>query len=259
MRAIRCLVAAVLAAGIVTVVAAQQPGGRFGGGGDVNALVLTNAALQEDLKVSAEQKTKLKPAVEKQEALNKKRGEIFGKGGKGFDKDAFTAYQEESKKVGEEVKKVVDDTLTADQKNRLKQIATQVMGFNAFNDPEAKGGKGGFGGPSEADKAIMKEVGAALKLSDKQKSTIKGVVDEFNKERQEINKEAGIGGGFGTKGKAPDEEKVKSANTKIAKSRKEAWGKIEEALDGTQKTAWKGLVGEPFDTEKLRPVAPKKD
>ncbi len=259
MRAIRCLVAAVLAAGIVTVVAAQQPGGGRGGFGDVNTLVLTNAALQEELKVTADQKTKLKPAVEKQEALTKKRGELFGKGGKGFDKDAFATYQEESKKVGEEVKKVVDETLTAAQKKRLKQIAIQVMSFQVFNDPEAKGGKGGFGGSSEADKAIMKEVGEALKLSDKQKSSVKGVVDEFNKERGDINKEAGIGGGFGGKGKAPDAEKVASANTKIAKLRKDSWTKIEKELDGTQQTAWKGLVGEPFDTEKLRPVAPKKD
>jgi len=275
MRAIRCLLAAVLAAGIVTVVAAQQPGGGFGfggGGNDVNTLVFTNAALQEDLKVTADQKTKLKPGADKLADLGKKRGELFGKGGGkgGFDKEKLTEFQDETKKVNEEVKKIADDTLTADQKKRLKQIAIQVMSFTVFNDPEAKGGGkggGGFGGgfTTDAQKALIKEVAEALKLSDTQKSTIKGVVEEFNKESREIRTEAGIGGfggggkGGGKGGKAPDQEKVDAANKKIDKLRKDAWAKVEEGLDGTQKTAWKGLVGEPFDTAKLRAVAPKQD
>ena len=73
MRAIRCLLAAVLAAGIVTVVAAQ-PGGGFGFGGqqDVDTLVFTNTALQEEIKVTAEQKTKMKPIADKYTDLNKK-------------------------------------------------------------------------------------------------------------------------------------------------------------------------------------------
>ncbi|MFM8271263.1 MAG: hypothetical protein ACKODX_02915, partial [Gemmata sp.] len=192
--------------------------------------------------------------------------DLFGGGKGGFDKDKMAEAREKITKVNEEVKKVVEDTLTAEQKKRLHQIAIQAMGFNVFNDPEAKaGGKGGGGfgggfGVSDAQKAIMKEVQEALKLSDKQKSSIKGVVDEFNKESRDIRTEAGIGG-FGGKGggKQPDPEKVESANKKIDKSRKEAWAKVDEALDGTQKTAWKGLVGEPFDTAKLRQVAPKKD
>jgi hypothetical protein len=261
MRAVRGLLAAILAAGIVTMVAAQ-PGGGFGfGGQDVNTLVLTNTALQEEIKLTDAQKEKFKPALDKQAEMTKAFTDMF-KGGKGgFDKEKFTELNEKRTKVAEEVKKIVDDTLTAEQKKRLKQISIQVMSFNVFNDPEAKGGKGGFGGfTSESQKALMKEVQDALKLSDTQKSTIKGVVADFNKERQEINKEAGIGGGFGMKGgKAPDPEKVEAANKKIDKLRKEAWGKIEEALDGTQKTAWKGLVGDAFDTSKLRPTIPKKD
>ncbi len=265
MRAIRCLVAALLAAGIVTVVAAQPGRGGFGfGGQDVNVLVLTNAALQEEIKLTDAQKDKLKPAVEKQAEMNKEFGEAF-KGG--FDKDKFTELNEKRTKVNEEVKKVVDETLNADQKKRLKQISIQVMNFTVFNDPEAKGGNkggggkggkggfgGGFGGTTEAQKAVMKEVAAALKLSDSQKSTVKGIVDEYNKESRELFAEAGGGG----KGQF-DPEKFDAANKKVDKLRKETWAKVEEALDATQKTAWKGLVGEPFDTAKLRPTFPKKD
>lgn len=270
MRAMRCVLAGVLAAAIVTAVAAQPGGfGGFGGAQDVNTLVLTNAALQDELKVTADQKAKLKPLAEKQAEQAKASRELFAKGFKNIDKEAATEMFEKGQKLNEEVKKAVEDTLTADQKKRLHQIAIQVMDFQVFNDPDAqpgkgggKGGKGGgFGGfATEAQKAVMKEVADALKLTDKQKSTVKGVVEEFNKERREINTEAGIGGfGGGKGGGKADPEKVEAANKKIDKLRKESWAKIQEALDDTQKTAWKGLVGEPFDTSKLRTPAPKKD
>lgn len=279
MRAMRCVLAGLLAAAMVTVVMAQPGGRQFGGGGgfgDVNSLVLTNAALQEEVKLTAAQKEKFKPIAEKQAEIQKAFGELFAKGFKDVDKDKSAELREKSQKVGEEAKKTVDETLTAEQKKRLHQISIQVMGFTVFNDPDAKGGGGGgkggggkgggggFGfGATDAQKAIMKEVAEALKLSDKQKSTIKGVAEEFNKESREIRTEAGIGGfggGKGGGGKQPEPEKVEAANKKIDRLRKEAWAKVEEALDGTQKTAWKGLVGEAFDTAKLRPAPqPKRD
>ena len=134
--------------------------------------------------------------------------------------------------MNEEAKKVHDDVLTDAQKKRLKQIGIQNMGITVFNDPEAKGGKGGkgggFGGPSEAAKATMKEVQDALKLTDSQKSTIKTVSSDFGKERQEIFKDAGIGGGKGGKGDF-DQEKFAAAMKKVDKAQKEAMGKVEEA------------------------------
>jgi len=260
MRAIRCALAAVLAAGIVTVVAAQPGGGRFGGGGqtDVNVLVLTNAALQDEIKVTAAQKEKFKPVAEKQAELNKKRGEMFGKGGKGgFDKEKMTELQEEGKKVSEEVKKVLDAELTSDQKKRLKQISIQVMGVSVFAEPrEGKGGgKGGFGGgQSEEQKATIKEVAETLKFTDAQKTKIKGLVEEYNKDRASISTDVFGEKGKGGKGGAPDPEKTKEFATKTAKLSTEVMGKIAAELDDTQKTAWKGLVGEPFDTSKLAPA-----
>jgi Spy/CpxP family protein refolding chaperone len=264
MRAIRCVMAGLLAAAIVTAVAAQ-PGGGFGlggfGGGDLTTLVVTNTALQDELKVTEAQKTKLKPAADKQSDLMKSMKDAFS-GGK-FDKDAFTEMREKGQKVNDEVKKIVEDTLTADQKKRLKQISVQQMQFNVFNDPDAKAeGKGGKGGGfrmpvSEAQKAIMKEVGDAMKLTDKQKGAIKGVVDEFNKDSRELFAELG-GGGKGGFGKI-DPDKLEGVNKKIDRLRKEAWEKVDEQLTSAQRTAWKGMVGEPFDLAKLRPVMPKKD
>jgi hypothetical protein len=256
MRAIRCLLAAVLAAGIVTVVAAQPNFGGRGGGEDVDTLVFTNAALQEEIKITGEQKDKFKPHAEKIADLNKKRQDMFKGGFKDFDKEKFAELRKEGEKLAEDGKKLRDDVLTAAQKKRLKQIGVQVMSFQVFNDPEAKVGKGGFGGPSESAKATMKEVQTALKLTDDQKKNVKETVSAFNKERQEILKDEGVE--FG-KGKTPDPDKLAAANKKVDKARKAAWEKIEEGFDADQKKAWKELVGDAFDTTKLRTTQPKKD
>ncbi len=268
MRVIRCFVAALLAAGMVTLVSAQPGPGGFGGFGgiDVTTAVLTNTALQEEIKVSDDQKEKFKPLSDKQAEFARELRDAFGGGGK-FDKEKFAEINEKRTKLNEEIRKAVEETLTAEQKKRLKQISIQVLSFNVFNDPEAKGG-GGFGKggggfgfrPSGAQRELMKEVHSALNLTDSQKNTIKELTAEFNKTSGEIRREAGIGFGFG-KGKQqqPDPEKVAEANKKIEKLRSETWAKIEDALDDSQKKAWKELVGEPFDISKLTPRQPRRE
>jgi hypothetical protein len=286
MRAMRCVLTVVLAAGIVTVVAAQ-PGGRggfggFGGGQDVYATVLTNEALQTEIKATEGQKDKFKAIVEKRTEMSKKVREKYGKdafteaqGDKEKMVELFQGMAKENAKVTEETHKLVDAELTADQKKRLKQISIQAMNFEVFSDPDAtpgkdgggkggRGGKGGFGGfglggMSDAQKAIVKEVQSALKLSDEQKGSIKTIVADYNKDAQGIRQDAGFGKGGGGFGKNADPDKLEAMNKKIDKVRKEAWGKVEEVLTDTQKTAWKELVGDAFDTSKLRGVPPKKD
>lgn len=258
MRAIRCTVAALLVAGIVAVVGAQprQPGGGGGGFGiDLNSLVLNNEALQTELKVTAEQKEKLKPVTEKQTELNKKMRDAFG-GGK-FDKDKMADLREEGKKIGDEVKKALDDTLTADQKKRIKQIGIQQMGLGVFGEPRE--GKGGFGGTPEAQKVLMKEVAEAMKLTDAQKTKVKEIVDDFGKDNDAIRKDV-FGDAKGGKG-GFDPEKQKDFAAKTGKLREATWEKVTAALDDTQKKTWKELTGEPFDMTKLfQPrVQPKKD
>jgi hypothetical protein len=256
----RCLLAAVLAAGIVSMVAAQ-PGGRggFGGNQDVYALVLTNAELQKEVKVTDAQKDKFKAVAEKRTEMNKKVREKYGKeafteakGDKEKMTELFEGMQKENAKVSEETHKLVDAELTPEQKARLKQIGIQMVGLDVFNDPD---GKNQFGFPlPEAQKETMKEVQGALKLSASQKTSIKNIVAEFNKERGEIFKDAGI-----TFGRRPDPEKMEVANKKVNKVRREAWDKVDEALDDSQKKAWKELVGEAFDTSKLFGPPPKAD
>ena len=274
MRGIRCLLAAVLAAGIVTVVAAQ-PGRQFGGGGfggqDTVLLVLNNKALQEEVKVTDEQKAKFKDISAKQMEMGKKAMEGMkdkfseAKGDKDKMKEVFEDMQKENSKNTAEVKKLLDAELTGEQKKRLHQISIQVMGVDAFADPDSKTGGGGFGGGrgfgggfSEAQKAIIKDVADTLKLTDDQKSKIKNALSEYTKDRDAVRKDIFGDGKVGKGGF--DQEKMKDFATKSGKLSSETMDKINEVLDDTQKTAWKGLVGAHFDTTKLRPAPmPKKD
>ncbi|QJW99186.1 hypothetical protein [Frigoriglobus tundricola] len=268
MRGIRCVLAAVLAAGIVTVVAAQ-PGrqmGGFGGGQDTVTLVLTNKALQEEVKVTDEQKSKFKEIAAKQMEMGKKAmagmKDKFeeAKGDKDKMKEVFEEMQKENSKTSAEIKKLLEAELTSEQKTRLHQIAVQVLGVDAFADPDAKtgggfgGGRGFGGGFSEAQKGIIKDVASALKLTDDQKSKIKSALSEYTKDRDAIRKDI-----FGESKKGGfDQEKMKDFAEKSGKLSSETMDKIAEVLDDTQKTAWKGLVGAPFDTSKLRPTPPPK-
>ena len=127
------------------------------------------------------------------------------------------------------------------------------MGVGVFGDPDAKFGN--FPAFNDAQKATMKEVSGALKLTDAQKEKIKDIVSEHNKDRDAIRKDVfgdKKGGGF-------DPEKQKDFAEKSGKLSTETMGKIAEALDEGQKKAWKELVGDAFDTSKLRPMIPKKD
>ena len=99
----------------------------------------TNKAVQEDLKVSEEQVTKLKDWSKeffpKIGEIYKDKGIEFGKGGGG---SARTPDEERAKRAeaDAEVTKVaykeLGDILKKEQVDRLKQIERQQMGVNAF-------------------------------------------------------------------------------------------------------------------------------
>ena len=231
MRASRWVAALLFAAGAVAVIEAQPPGGGFGGrgfgGGGVNTQVLSNAALQAELKVTADQKEKLRPLAEQQQALQKRGMEIFKEAAGDQDKmkELFAENGEKMQKFGEEVKKALDDTLTADQKTRLKQIERQLAGVRAFGNDE---------------------VVADLKLNDSQKTKIKTIVDEFGKDSREL---LGAGGGFGKGGF--DKEKMAEVAKKREKLEKGAMDDIDEVLTADQRKTWKDMTGAPFDRTKI--------
>jgi Spy/CpxP family protein refolding chaperone len=232
MRASRFLMVGLFLAGAVAVIEAQQPRqpGGFGGfgRGGLTTQVITNKDLQEELKITDAQKEKLKAAADRQEEMQKKFRDSFKEFGKDRDKakERFAEMQKENEKATEEVRKMVDDVLTADQKKRLKQIERQVAGVRAFTD---------------------EEVAAELNLSDSQKSKVKGIVDDYSKDVRELG---GFGGGFGKGGF--DKEKAAEAQKKREKLSKSAIADIEDVLNDEQRKKWKEMTGEPFDRSKLQ-------
>ena len=238
MRGMRFGVAGLLVAGMFALVQAQ-PGGGFGGfgGGGVTYLV-THKAVQEDIKASEDQTKKLaewsKEFGAKRLEMFKDSGIEFGKGGFGkIDEETRTKMAAVNAKISAEAYKQLGDVLKKEQVERVKQIERQQLGVNAFTNAT---------------------VAEALKLTDAQKASVKGITGDFDKERREINAEAGIGGG-GKGGKGGfakvDPEKAAEARKKIAKVEKEYMIKVVDVLDDSQKKTWKELVGESFDLSKL--------
>lgn len=224
--------------GMIAVVQAQPGGfGGFGGGGP--SFLVINKAVQEDLKISEEQKTKLS---EWSKEFFTKRTEIMAD--KGIDFKDFKSFNTPEGKekmaevtayVNKEAYKQLGDILKKEQLDRLKQIERQQMGVNAFSNAE---------------------VAEALKLTDSQKTSVKGITGDFQKESREIRAEAFKDGGGKGKGKGKggggfggvDPETQK----KIAKIEKESVGKITDLLDDSQKKTWKELIGAEFDLTKLQ-------
>jgi hypothetical protein len=226
MRSRYLVAGALLVVGMVAMVQAQPGLGGFGGG--VTFLV-TQKAVQEDLKMTEEQVTKVKTWNDDFKA---KRDEIYKD--KGIDlKDFKSGFTEEGKAkraeanalVSKEAYKQLGDILKKEQIERLKQIERQRMGIAAFANAE---------------------VVEALKLTDSQKTSVKGITGDYDKESREIRGEATKGKGKkGMGGFDPETQK------KIAKVEKESVGKITDLLDDTQKAKWKELIGAEFDMSKL--------
>ena len=249
-----------LLAGMMAVVQAQPGGfGRGGGGGGPTGLV-NNKAVQEDLKLTEDQVTKVR---EWSKDFGKKRFEIMQD--KGIDFKDFKSFNtpegrekmaEVNAFVNKEAYKELGDVLKKEQIDRLKQIDLQQQGVNAFS---------------------TEEVASSLKLTDMQKTSVKGILGDFQKESREIRTEAGGGkggggkGGGGKGGKGGGGKGGKggfggggfggfdpATQAKIAKVEKEAMGKITDLLDDSQKKSWKEMTGAEFDRSKLVPTFGKK-
>jgi hypothetical protein len=233
MRGIRFAVAGLLAVGIVGLVQAQ-PGGRLGGGTGPVGLI-SNKAVQEDLKLSEEQVSKVKEwsgEFQKKAAEIRKEKGIEFKGGIGakLDAEMLEKMAAANAEISKEAYKQLGGILKKEQVERLQQIERQNMGTRAFTD------------------AATVE---ALKLTAAQKDSVKGITGDLQKEVREIFGEAG-------KGKF-DVEKFQENQKKVQKLNKEYMGKLVDILDDNQKKTWKELTGEPFDLTKLQFQFPKRD
>lgn len=239
----------VLAAALVAAVAGgaqaqRQPGGGGRGMGmqqSVFVTALTNADLQKELKITDDQKKALKPAMDKAEEQAKKMREMFaGGGGGGFDREAMQKMMEEGRKFADEMKAMVEKSLTPEQVKRAKQIEVQAMGMRAFAN---------------------EDVAKALKITDDQKEKLKGISDDMQKEMQDLRQEYGIrgfGGGGGGGGNV-DQAKMAEFQKKNKALTDETMEKVMKAMTDDQKKAWKDMTGEPFDTSKLMPRPMRRD
>ncbi len=241
----RYVVAGLLAVAMFAVVQAQPGMFGFGGAASPSTLVL-NKGVQEALKLSEEQVTKVnewaKEFFKTANDIRKEHGIEFkfggGKGGFGFGKlseEERAKLEKVNALINQEAYKQLGDILNKDQLNRLKQIERQVLGVNAFTVPE---------------------IAEALKLTDSQKATVKGVISDFQAERRELMQDLGFGKGGGGKKFDPDafkemQKRFQEVQEKIQKAEEEAIEKIVETFSADQKAKWKELIGDKFDRSLL--------
>jgi Spy/CpxP family protein refolding chaperone len=208
------LAVAALALALVLPAFAQRQGrgrGGFGGfGPPEGAMLLMNKSVQDELKLSDDQKAALTKIQTKQrETLTKAREDAAGDFAKM--REAMQAAMQESQK---EATKVLEG-LKPDQKKRFHQIEAQVLGTRALALPP-----------------IQKELG----LSDKQKEELKGITEDARRDQLEIMKEAG-----------KDKEGRQAAFQKVQKLQQEASAKALKVLTAEQQTKFKEMQGEKFN------------
>jgi hypothetical protein len=199
---------AVVAFAASVCLAQGRPGGGFGQQLEGPALLL-NASVQDELKLTDDQKAELKKVADaRNEAMAKARQDNKG------DKEKMqTAMKEIADDTNKKATKTLD-SLKDDQKKRFKQIGVQVKGITAFQD---------------------ENVSKALKLSDKQKEEAKTAAEDFTKDRREIMQNAGM-----------DQAARAEAQKKVAELQTKLTDKVVSTLSDDQKKTWKELTGEKF-------------
>jgi len=228
------LVVAMAVASLGTVSAQRQGGG--GGGGFVPSaygVVGTSEDLQKELKISDEQKTKLKEAME---PINKKRMELVprGQGGQQQTDEQRKERTEKMAKLTDETKAAVGTVLNAEQAKRLGQIDYQMMGMAAYSNAE-----------------VQKK----MSFTDAQKETVKATVEAYRKDREELNKD------MPRRSQQPSDEDLKKLadlRKKGVALSKEAEEKIVEVLTAEQKKIWTDMIGEKVDVSKFMQFGPRR-
>ncbi|MGP0065720.1 MAG: hypothetical protein ACLQGP_19210 [Isosphaeraceae bacterium] len=196
-------------AALLTSPALAQGRGGFGRGGGGLTMLLGNASVQKELKLDEAQVEKAKELSEKMRAESREKMQ----GLQDLSQEEQRAKRQEiTREINASVLKSAGEFLKAEQVTRLKQISHQVMGLQAFNDPE---------------------VAKKLNLTDTQKADI-----------QEINRETESTRGLITQDSTPEERA--EAMKKMTEARKAGLLKVEAKLNDEQQKAWKELTGAPF-------------
>jgi hypothetical protein len=197
---------------------AQRPGPGFRPG----ASLITNKSVQDELKMTDEQKEK---ADEKSKALFTNLRDIIGKVKDLPKEERMEKMQKMMKEQSEKLQKELAAILKPEQTKRLKQIERQQNALNTMT----------------SDEEAVKE----LKVTDEQKEKLKGISDQLNKDLREL-KGGAVKGDF------------REAMEKQSAARKEASEKAVKVLTTDQQDKWKDMTGAPF-TVKQEPFGfPKK-
>jgi Spy/CpxP family protein refolding chaperone len=179
-----------LVAFVAAAVWAQGPGG-FGGPG----FLLMNSGVQKELKITDEQKDKLKTALGK---LREKRADY---------KDKFKDMSKEERQklmqtwAGEN-DKAIAGVLDAKQMARLKQIELQLQGARAFANSE-----------------VQKK----LNLSDEQKGKLKDITEEHGRKMRELFQPGGDFQETQKKMATLNKETMEKVNGLLSADQKKTW------------------------------------
>jgi len=215
----RTLSKTIVALGLVALMAgpalAQQGrgggGGRgFGFGGGIGiGMLLSNPGVQQELKLDAAQIEKAKEVADKaREKFTAGRESLQSLQGE----ERFKKMAELNKEANEEANKSIGAFLSKDQIHRLHQIHHQVQGAQAFTDEHVQN---------------------KLKLTDAQKSEIAAINTEAREKRQAIFHDS-----------QGDREAAMAKSNELGK---ETLAKVEAKLTDEQKTAYKEMLGAPFE------------
>jgi Spy/CpxP family protein refolding chaperone len=205
-----------LAAMMATPVMAQQRrGGGFGFGQGGLPMLLSNASVQDELKLDDSQKEKAREIGEKaREKYSAAREDLQNLS----QEERATKMRELAHEVEAATQPDIKEALKPEQLKRLHQISLQVAGASAFErEPFQK----------------------RLEITDEQKTEIASIIKASNEETREIFQNAG--------------DDRQAAMEKIREHRKETLSKIEAKLTPEQKTKYTQALGDHFDIKYERP------
>jgi len=202
---------------------------RPGGGFDGIDRLLQNASVQKELHLSEEQIQRIKEVAP--EVRQKEQGELAklrehkGSAKEPSLEEVRDKVMELMKQASEDTLRGVSDVLKPEQMRRLKQIKLQQESLAAFSDPD-----------------VIK----SLKLTDRQKESIRSVAEELAKNANDAFKK-------GSQSSFP------AALKRVAVLRRESLEKGLAVLTPEQRKIWKELAGEPFEVKIEEPLIRKSE
>jgi Spy/CpxP family protein refolding chaperone len=204
----------VVAMGLVALLAtpamAQQRGrGGFGMGRGGLTMLLSNASVQEELKLDDSQKEKAREFAEQaREKMTAAREELQNLS----QDERMKKFRELSAESNAAARKFAGEALKPEQVKRLEQIELQVGGANAF-----------------AEESLQKKLG----LNDEQKSAVASIIEASNQESREIFSNF--------------QNDREGSMEKLRELRKSTLEKVQGKLTPEQKTKYTELLGSPFE------------